>query len=424
MPADLHADRGVTFDRREDGMAVNTQISKAQAIEQELYSHADDGAAGNALAAVLSEYRKACEELLCASSEHIATYDTDHQLWQAHLRVNNAFRREHRVLQRSPDRVVEKRKFEKNYLHFIKASQTFYRQCILNLDARYSGIPKLRKIAQSWKQEAPKTSGSPSIPAALNEEVLVACHQILIHLGDLSRYRSMETEEAEKRKWGPAVGFYKLADELYPDSGHAHNQLAVISREDGDHFRSVYHLYRSLACKKPYAQAQGNLELEFKRIIGAWDKGQLINNHKSSDDQNAGQALIAWFIRLHSKLYKGEEFAAHDELEGEVLSHLAIELKERSLDAVLHKIILINLAAEYHATVQMQSTFVTSSPLAYANILRPRPAQEHPANVLLLPPPERQDLLRPPPGPAARARTTLRSRRRYQDRHPRCTTLG
>jgi len=69
--------------------------------------------------------------------------------------------------------------------------------------------------------------------------------------------------------------------------------------------------------------------------------------------------LIAWFIRLHSKLYKGEEFAAHDELEGEVLSHLAIELKERPLDSILTKIILINMSAEYFATVQLQSKLST-----------------------------------------------------------------
>jgi hypothetical protein len=134
----------------------------------------------------------------------------------------------------------------------------------------------------------------------------------------------------------------------------------VISREDGDHFRSVYHLYRSLASKHPYPQAKANLETEFKRIIAAWEKGQLINNHKSSDGNNAGRALIAWFVRLHSRIYKGEDFAAHDELEGEVLSHLAIELKERPLDSILPKVILINLAAGYFATVQMQGTSVNT----------------------------------------------------------------
>lgn len=274
-------------------------------------------------------------------------------------------------LKRSKDHVVELRKFLKTYLLFIKASQRFYRQLILNLDAQYDGIPELRNIAQKWKDDgrkdprffvactdhhpASKTTPRQHIPATLRTQVLLSCHQTLIQLGDLSRYRETELVDKDKaRNWGPAKGYYGLAAEIYPDSGHAHNQLAVISREDGDHFRSVYHLYRSLASKMPYPQAKANLELEFKRVITAWEKGQLINNHKSSDGSNAGRALIAWFIRLHSKIYKGEEFAAHDELEGEVLSHLAIELKERPLDSILTKIILINLAAEYFATVQMQ----------------------------------------------------------------------
>jgi hypothetical protein len=353
--SDLPPDRGVTTNNV--GMAGNILLNQVQATEQALSTRADGGAACAELAAVLQEYRGACEALMAASFEQALAHDVEPNLWAAHLRVNTAFRQEHRVLKRSHDHVVELRKFQKNYLHFIKASQRFYRQCILNLDARFDGIPELRKIAHKWKDDAPKTSAHPPIPAALGEQVLLTCHQTLIHLGDLSRYRETELVDKDKeRNWGPAKGYYGLAAELYPDSGHAHNQLAVISREDGDHFRSVYHLYRSLACKEPYPQAQANLETEFKRIIAAWEKGQLINNHKSSDGNNAGRALIAWFVRLHSRIYKGEEFAAHDELEGEVLSHLAIELKERSLDSILPKIILINLAAEYYATFQLQST--------------------------------------------------------------------
>lgn len=56
-------------------------------------------------------------------------------------------------LKRSKDRVVELRKFQKNYLHFIKASQRFYRQYILNFDTQFDGIPELRKIAHKWKDD-------------------------------------------------------------------------------------------------------------------------------------------------------------------------------------------------------------------------------------------------------------------------------
>ncbi|KAI8932691.1 hypothetical protein NX059_010184 [Plenodomus lindquistii] len=338
-------------------MAANTEQldRRAKTIEQQLHKRAEDGSSAAELALVLQEYRTACESLIFANFEYASAHDADLKLWTAHLKVNAIFRQEHKILKRSKDRVVEMRKFQKHYMHFIKASQRFYRQYILNLDTQFDGIPELRNIAQKWKDDASKTALRQRIPLTLKTQVHLSCHQTLIQLGDLSRYRETELVEKDKeRNWGPAKGYYGLAAEIYPDSGHAQNQLAVISREDGDHFRSVYHLYRSLASKLPYPQAKANLELEFKRVIAAWDKGQLISNHKAGDGSPAGRALIAWFIRLHSRIYKGEEFAAHDELEGEVLSHLAIELKERPLDSILTKIILINLASEYFATVQMQ----------------------------------------------------------------------
>jgi hypothetical protein len=340
-----------------EGMAANIEQldRRAKAIEQELNKRADGQASASELAAVLQEYRAACESLTFADFEYASAHDVEQKLWTAHLKVNAIFRQMHKMLKKSKDHVVEIRKFQKNYLQFIKASQRYYRQHVLNLDAHFDGIPELRKIAHKWKDDASKTSPRPRIPATLKNLVFQSCHQTLIHLGDLSRYRETELVDKDKeRNWGPAKGYYDLAHDIYPDSGYASNQLAVVSREDGDHFRTVYHLYRSLACKLPYPQARDNLETEFKRIIAAWDKGQLIRNNKSADG-NTGRALVAWFVRLHSKIYKGEEFAAHDELEGEVLSHLAIELKERPLDSILPKIILINLAAEYFATVQMQA---------------------------------------------------------------------
>jgi hypothetical protein len=48
---------------------------------------------------------------------------------------------------------VELRKFNRNYMHFIKGSQRFYRQYILNFDAQFDAIPELRKIAQKWKDD-------------------------------------------------------------------------------------------------------------------------------------------------------------------------------------------------------------------------------------------------------------------------------
>ncbi|CAI6336548.1 unnamed protein product [Periconia digitata] len=337
-------------------MAANSQQlhRRVRQIQEQLTKLADANAPCHELAALLNEYRAACESAIFADFESASSHQIEQQLWNAHLQVNTALRKHLRTARKHKERVVELRKLHKTYLQFIKTSQRFYRLFILNLDAQFDGIPELRRVALRWKDDASRPSSRRSIAAHLKTHVLQSCHNTLIQLGDLSRYRETELGDDKDRNWGPAIGYYGLAADIYPDSGHSHNQLAVIAREDGNHFRSVYHIYRSLSSKIPYPQAKQNLEVEFKRIVHAWDKGELINNQRSPDGNAVSRALIAWFVRLHSKCYKGEEFKEHDELEGEVLSHLAIELKEHSLDSILQKIILINLAAEYFASFQMK----------------------------------------------------------------------
>lgn len=187
----------------------------------------------------------------------------------------------------------------------------------------------------------------------MSHEILRSCHQTLVHLGDLSRYR--ETELAPKKyNWGPATGYYDLATAIYPASGASHNQLAVIARVDANHLRATYHLYRALAVEEPHETAKGNLELEFKKIHTAWDKGELIINTPNRDIQKPGKALVGWFMRLHARCYNGIDFVEHDELESEVLSQLAIDLKERSLEGTLNKFILINISAEHFAAKRLR----------------------------------------------------------------------
>lgn len=138
-----------------------------------------------------------------------------------------------------------------------------------------------------------------------------------------------------------------MAAAIYPASGASHHQLAIIAGVDANHLRATYHLYRALAVQEPPENAKGNLELEFKKIHTAWDEGALIVNTPHRD--GPGEALVGWFMRLHARCYNGVEFTEHEELESEVLSQLAIDLKERSLEGTLNKFILINIAAEYFA---------------------------------------------------------------------------
>src|SRR5436190_3811563 len=165
----------------------------------------------------------------------------------------------------------------------------------------------------------------------LRKNVLVSCHSTLIRLGDLSRYYEMELVPPTKsRNWGRAIGYYSLAGTIKPESGVSDNQLAVIALADGNHLQATYHLYRALSAREPYPTSNGNLEIEFRKILTAWAKGEL---GAASKDEKA--SLISWFIYLHAQCYKGVDFPEHDELENEILSQLAVDLKEQSLEVVL-----------------------------------------------------------------------------------------
>ena len=177
----------------------------------------------------------------------------------------------------------------------------------------------------------------------LGNAVLTSCHRTLVRLGDLSRYRETEVVGKE-HNWAPAIGYYVLAGDILPASGASHNQLAVIARTDVNHLDAIYHLYRALAVEEPHPAAQGNLELEFRKIHEAWDKDETIAN-----GQGPGKALVGCYMRLHARCYNGVDFAEHDEVENEILSQLAVGLKERPLEGILCKLIVINLAAESFA---------------------------------------------------------------------------
>ena len=192
------------------------------------------------------------------------------------------------------------------------------------------------------------------LSAETRQDILASCHRSLIRLGDLSRYR--ETELVTKdRNWGPAIGYYDLAGAIRPSSGTSHNQLAVIALADGDHLRSTYHLYRALAVKEPHPTAKNNLEVEFKKVITAWEKhGELVHQKWQQDLSHSQTKLLGWFLLLHAQCYKGTEFKGHYELENEVFSQLVIDLKERSLEGTLDKLVLVNIGAEMFAGLRSE----------------------------------------------------------------------
>ncbi|KAE8146172.1 hypothetical protein BDV25DRAFT_55280 [Aspergillus avenaceus] len=316
----------------------------------------------------ISEFRAACLNAILEDFEAARSNDVENRLWDAHLKINNRFRkflsrfREQTGKKKKP---VERRKLEKHYLEFIKTSQRFFRGYIQQLSSHFGGIPELDKVARKFNFDDSPTEDSTAQPLGeLRKRILQSCHTTLIRLGDLSRYRETELV-AKDRNWGPAIGYYDLAIAIYPASGASHNQLAVIALADGNHLRATYHLYRALAAQEPHPTAKGNLEIEFRKVMNLWAKRELI---RPEDAGIPGRALAPWFVYLHAQCYKGTDFPEHDELESEVLSQLAVDLKERSLEGTLQKFCLINIAAEDFSRTRCTEEPVSNAQLFFQRI--------------------------------------------------------
>lgn len=285
--------------------------------------------------------RKACENTIFLDFEYAASVTVGQQLWDLHTKINGRFKKLLNEYRKDQKKIVERRKFEKRYADFIKTSQFFYKGYIQRLASHFAGLQGLRRIANRLDLNPISVDQRIRVSPKVEHLIEMSCHATLIRLGDLSRYRNqLRTKD---RSWDPALAFYSLANDLYPESGAAHNQMAVIAIYDGNHLNTVYHFYRAIATEEPHPVAHDNLALEFKKIITAFEK------KRAQPKSDSLSTLTWWFVLLHARFYEGKDFSTHEELENTVISQLALLLKEQSFGETLEKFVLINLAAQYVA---------------------------------------------------------------------------
>ncbi len=163
--------------------------------------------------------------------------------------------------------------------------------------------------------------------------------------GDLSRYRETELK-LTLRNWGPAVGYYNKAAALDPADGKAYHQLAVIALADQDHLRGIYHLYQAICVETPFPQAQGNLELEFRKLRVKSDQGKSVA--ENSDVFKGSRHLYEQFILFHARCWDKKP-TDQEELQTEILRLITDEMREHPEATILRKFSFINIAAEKYA---------------------------------------------------------------------------
>ena len=338
-------------------MQVLTHHSSLQRTEKELQACLVSKSPGTPepVGQLLTSLRSVCLDIILQDFKLAQRRGVENRLWDIHGKIHSQYRKQLRQFRKADGKkkVVEQRKTEKHFLDFIKSSQRFYRGYIQSLSSHFGGGKDLEAVANklmlstlSFEEPMP-TTGS------LQRMLSTSCHQTLIRLGDLSRWRETQMETKD-RNWGPAIGYYDLASRINPASGASHNQLAVIALQDMNHLGAVYHLYLALAVEEPHPNAKDNLEVEFQKIEEAWTKEEPILREKVSDAQGAPKDLAASFVRLHACCYNGRDLLEHEELERGTLKELAVNLKDRPIDGTLSKIVIVNIAAEYFAGQRLQ----------------------------------------------------------------------
>ncbi|KAL3426943.1 telomerase activating protein Est1 [Phlyctema vagabunda] len=292
---------------------------------------------------LLVQMRVACETTMFLDFDYATKQGVEARLWDIHSTINNRYRKLVQYFRNGEQKkhVVERRKMEKRYVDFIKTSQYFYKGYIQRLASHFTGLERLRRIADSLSLSSLSADDRVQVSPEVAKLIELSCHATLLRLGDLSRYRN--ELRTKGKSWDSALGYYSLASELRPESGSSQNQMAVIALAEGNHLDALYYLYRALATIEPHPIAKKNLEIELKKITTAWEKGIPVKGDSEA-------TLVLWFVRLQAKFYKGLEFATREELENEVLHQLAVHLKEERLSpTILERFVIINLAAEYIA---------------------------------------------------------------------------
>jgi len=314
--------------------------------------------------------RAACEIALRLDFVRGRNEGVESLLWNSHTAVNDRFRALLRkvstILYFStkalliPSQISRKKEAVRwrtrteEYKRFIKESQIAYRRYIRDL-SNHGSVDFLRDIAQAWKQEGADEfftsppNDSPEHRAEFQKLVDNSCHEGLMRLGDLSRWRYVERVDGDRRQPKDAIGYYELAEELMPESGAPQHQLAVLEAGDKHAFRAIYHFYRSLACKEPHPFAQKNLDLELKKVGMQLDEA-LIQSCMPSDHNLSIAHLRTWFIRFVAGCYPPVDFSLHDELKVEIVSRIVAGLKENdSYIPTIEKMLLISMSGECQA---------------------------------------------------------------------------
>ncbi|KAF0491318.1 Protein SMG7 [Gigaspora margarita] len=328
------------------------------------------------VATVRTKLREHYERIIFLDYEFAQSKEVEQNLWKyVYYKFIEEFRKRIRtaVTTGGKSKGIH-RKLTSSFRSFLQEATGFYYSFIQRLAVHFE-LKQLDPIIKKFGLTIEPTNVSQhSYSDDIKQKAVLSCHKSLIFLGDLARYRELQTEKPRKN-WSTACDYYNHARHLVPESGNPHNQLAVIATYSADEFSAVYHYYRSLVVRCPFLTAKDNISLLFhkarKSSVDAQEKGQETPQRDQKENGSrrrfshqrqvpsaaqsakvrageATQAFFSDFIRLHSILYFRTDLESYSDLKAAVLNQLRESVLSLVLDPdQLLKFTAINMAASF-----------------------------------------------------------------------------
>lgn len=117
--------------------------------------------------------------------------------------------------------------------------------------------------------------------------------------------------------------------------------------------KALYHLYRAISVDDPHPRARENLKAKVKKILDQKDTNHLF----PQPGQEPSDVLEAQLAYVHASLHAVVNFQDHEKLEGEILTNLSVEMRERPIGDLLLKFTLSNIAAQHIVSNQFTGQF-------------------------------------------------------------------
>lgn len=116
--------------------------------------------------------------------------------------------------------------------------------------------------------DTPRASSSPFASKDIVPILHQSFHDVLCHLGDLSRYRTASRcGVSTPLDYKYALIYYKTAFKIQPQSGIPLNQIGNICYSTGDIFSGVLYFLKSVSVADPFRDANSNLRIILRKLL-------------------------------------------------------------------------------------------------------------------------------------------------------------